>query len=48
MFAAIPIFVSGLLCTEILFQQQRTALGCDDLLADTTKHDSIAAKAAAV
>ena len=47
MSAAIPIFVLGLLCTEILFQKQRAALGCDYLLADTTKHDSIAAMAAA-
>ena len=47
MSAAIPIFDLGLLCTEILFQQQRGALGCDDLLADTTMHDSIAAMAAA-
>ena len=41
MSAATPIFVPGLLCTEIIFQQQRVAMGCDDLLADTTKHDSI-------
>ena len=47
MSAAIPIFVRGLLYTEILFQQQRAALGCDDLLADTTKHDGTAAMAAA-
>ena len=47
MSAATPIFVPGLLCTEILFQQQRAALGRDDRLADTTKHDSITAMAAA-
>jgi pimeloyl-ACP methyl ester carboxylesterase len=47
MSASTPIFVPGLLCTEILFQQQRAALGCDDRLADTTTHDSITAMAAA-
>ena len=45
--SAVPIFVPGLLCTEVLFQQQRVVLGRDDRLADTAKHDSIAAMAAA-
>ena len=47
MSAAIPIFVPGLLCTEILFQQQRVVLERDDRLADTTKHGSIYDMAAA-
>ena len=36
-----PIFIPGLLCTELLFAQQRAALTLEGQIADTTLNDSI-------
>ena len=36
-----PIFIPGLLCTELLFAKQRTSLLNQGYIADTTRHNSI-------
>ena len=36
-----PIFIPGLLCTELLFAKQRASLPHQGYIADTTRHDSI-------
>ncbi|MDC1294298.1 alpha/beta hydrolase [Candidatus Puniceispirillum sp.] len=36
-----PIFIPGLLCTELLFAKQRANLPNHGYVADTTRHDSI-------
>ena len=36
-----PIFIPGLLCTELLFAKQRASLSNQGYIADTTRHDSI-------
>ena len=36
-----PIFIPGLLCTELLFAKQRASLPNQGYIADTTRHDSI-------
>ena len=36
-----PIFIPGLLCTELLFAKQRVALPQAGQIADTMRHDSI-------
>jgi pimeloyl-ACP methyl ester carboxylesterase len=36
-----PIFIPGLLCTELLFAKQRASLPNRGYIADTTRHDSI-------
>ena len=36
-----PIFIPGLLCTELLFAKQRASLPQRGYIADTTRHDSI-------
>ncbi len=36
-----PIFIPGLLCTELLFAKQRATLSKAGLIADTRQHDSI-------
>ena len=36
-----PIFIPGLLCTELLFAKQREALPQESQIVDTTLHDSI-------
>ena len=36
-----PIFIPGLLCTELLFAKQRANLSNQGYIADTTRHDSI-------
>ena len=36
-----PIFIPGLLCTELLFAKQRANLPNQGYIADTTRHDSI-------
>lgn len=42
-----PIFIPGLLCTEVLFSKQRAMLPDAGLIADTTRHDNIHDMAAA-
>ena len=36
-----PIFIPGLLCTELLFAKQRASLPKQGFVANTTRHDSI-------